>query len=483
MSARWDWLYLVTGWTLAGAALAFLLLALLRDRSRGRRRCPRCWYDMAATPGLTCPECGRDARAERRLHKTRRRWKLAAFSLLLLPAAYLTHSWPLIKAGGWAAPIPTRVLLEIYPFTGPGTKLGDELTVRTWLTIRPAGPIRTPTDEQLAMLITRASRGNWLARPLSDRWKRSYGELLRLLRTRVSFRDGNVAVYPGPRILTGSIDPAIKEWLSVPPAPRIRTRPKWPRGMPIAIDAEPETWWPECVTDSEEIIWSVNDGQAQGKGQFRYGRKLDIGLRGHIVVEGTIKVFQRDSMMQDQPTRHAASSPFRFEYDTVDSIDDIMQAATSPALEAFLTSGVTPVWDAQRGGMQFTLTQPMPPGFSDVAFAIVLEVLAGDRIIMTHHMRGIDIAKVLDGLCIQGDGSYADNDEDAARLRRGDVDSSWRLRIRTDPQGALSELDATRYWKGDFTIPMTAGKFDTRVRTTRTPVPAAPPKAPAPPPK
>ena len=28
------------------------------DRSRGRKRCPKCWYDMAYSSTLTCSECG-----------------------------------------------------------------------------------------------------------------------------------------------------------------------------------------------------------------------------------------------------------------------------------------------------------------------------------------------------------------------------------------------------------------------------------------
>ena len=80
-------------WAVGGALILFAALliawALFWDRARGRRRCPgrtfsRCWYDMRATDGLRCPECGRVWRTERQLHRTRRRWGWAWVGLLLL---------------------------------------------------------------------------------------------------------------------------------------------------------------------------------------------------------------------------------------------------------------------------------------------------------------------------------------------------------------------------------------------------------------
>ena len=68
-------------WTLAvtvfAAAMVFLYWGLWGDRSKDRLRCPKCWYRMEGSfvaGAFACPECGHDARQEKRLKKNHRRW-------------------------------------------------------------------------------------------------------------------------------------------------------------------------------------------------------------------------------------------------------------------------------------------------------------------------------------------------------------------------------------------------------------------------
>jgi hypothetical protein len=76
----------------AWLALGVLVIALLADwviqRFRRRRRCPRCWYSMQGSPGLTCSECGHEAKRERKLFKARKRWRLV---WVALPATLEHH--------------------------------------------------------------------------------------------------------------------------------------------------------------------------------------------------------------------------------------------------------------------------------------------------------------------------------------------------------------------------------------------------------
>src|ERR1043165_565093 len=119
-----DWLSHLLGWLLAGAGSLLLLWALFRDRSRGHRRCPKCWYDMDGTPGLRCPECGREAPTERSLLRTRRRRRTAALSLLILPAGYMLSCIPEVRKLGWPSFIPSTALVFLAPAKPPPAAAG-----------------------------------------------------------------------------------------------------------------------------------------------------------------------------------------------------------------------------------------------------------------------------------------------------------------------------------------------------------------------
>jgi hypothetical protein len=96
------WFY----WTVAGLVAAYgcrlLYRGVLRDRARGRPRCPGCWYDLGGAPTVaavdssraaltllpvTCPECGRVVKTRRQLHRIRRHWGAIVIGVLLISLA------------------------------------------------------------------------------------------------------------------------------------------------------------------------------------------------------------------------------------------------------------------------------------------------------------------------------------------------------------------------------------------------------------
>ena len=112
-------------WIVAGLALLMMGWALAWDRlrrlygptsQRAYRRCPKCWYDMRHTPGMTCSECGYTAKRERALRKSRHRWWWACAGCIIILAAtkftFLRHD---VRERGWIAIVPTTVLIAGLP--------------------------------------------------------------------------------------------------------------------------------------------------------------------------------------------------------------------------------------------------------------------------------------------------------------------------------------------------------------------------------
>ncbi len=131
-------LFWIGGGLIGLAGLALLWWALFADRSYGRRRCPKCWYDMSKTEGLRCPECGRNARREPSLHRTRRKWKWAAAAPLILLAAATLALQPKVQRDGWASVAPATILILALNMNDPQWAL-DGLQQRVEVDVSQTG--------------------------------------------------------------------------------------------------------------------------------------------------------------------------------------------------------------------------------------------------------------------------------------------------------------------------------------------------------
>ncbi|MBK7406234.1 MAG: hypothetical protein IPJ41_16920 [Phycisphaerales bacterium] len=97
--------FVLIGWGLRG------------DRSRGRRRCPRCWYDMRSTlheargASLRCPECGHAPRGERDLYRTRRFSRAVRLGAAFIAMGLGGQAVPRALRAGPIGLVPTTVLI------------------------------------------------------------------------------------------------------------------------------------------------------------------------------------------------------------------------------------------------------------------------------------------------------------------------------------------------------------------------------------
>lgn len=96
--------------------LSAIYVAFRFDPADGRRRCGKCWYDMSATPGLRCTECGREARNEKALLRTRRAPGLLVITVVIFASAYALYLVPKVRERGWGAAAPTTALIIGLPW-------------------------------------------------------------------------------------------------------------------------------------------------------------------------------------------------------------------------------------------------------------------------------------------------------------------------------------------------------------------------------
>lgn len=110
-----EWIIYLAATLLALIALVVLYRSMFADRSRGRRRCPKCWYDLGGISSLVCPECGKVARREAHTRRTRRRWLRASVGFITLLASACLAVWPTVRERGWASFLPNYVLVRLMP--------------------------------------------------------------------------------------------------------------------------------------------------------------------------------------------------------------------------------------------------------------------------------------------------------------------------------------------------------------------------------
>lgn len=422
---------------LMGVGVIVGVWGVVGDRSRGRRRCAGCWYDMKDAAGLVCPECGRAARSERGLFRARwSRRSLAVGVAAVGVGAYVMQAsvrmGPAPWREGWTAWVPTTVVVM-------------------------TAPVERAPQNALAKAVWQRSRDMW-------RWQE--------------------AVWARREIRAAS-DADLIEWLHV--------RRVWPAGqvMPLrlyAVEPFPTLAGPRlmvvrsvdgagvrmCATIDSWDTRSLH-GQCRapdwipadaGSGEFelpamevgRHEFELEMTLSGRW---GASRSVRHTLVVEVKPAGPEVITPV-----STPELDKVVAASLRAEFwpgpvkdhewddrsvpHARITMDDQFIFDSLYRG-----TYPAARGktFPDPAVAVVLRVMDGERVVCE--------VRIQDYGWTSSPGSV---DEEIKQAAWDDAAHEWRaevldrlvVNVRGDLSLAVKSLSSPRYWSGEINVPLRA---------------------------
>jgi hypothetical protein len=387
---------------LVGACL--LIKWLIGDRSKGRRRCPRCWYDMSGTPGLTCPECGTTVKAEHRLFQNRRRRSRLAVSAMLLLAASAIIGFQYSRKAGWTSLIPTPALVFlVHP---------DSVNVKN----------TTPTPSTLPGALYK----RWNAGTLTE-WESQL-----LMRRH-------------------------KHYL-------VRSRKHWPEGVPVAVEVvpvwtgrtRPETF--QIRPDGRQWVDRPSRKDTDGFMSVEFVENhvpwYMVSVVGKIQdVDPSVRSLNFDAQIRTGAQDDASTSiawsgkvsiPVRIGGTIHDLIKPDANATTTSAVQSALKLRI----ERMEGQTLLRIDVATPAGFEHTAIAVIGELTDGTTTISTPALLITQRrARLRPGVWTHYcpfDSSLPNNVDPAL----------WTLRVRGDAVESLNDFTADHYWSGSFSVPL-----------------------------
>lgn len=397
------WLFHASGWALAVGALLLALWALFWDRSRGRARCPKCWYDMRGSVGLRCPECGREARSSADFMRTRRRGMCLLLAMVVAVGAYLAYFTPRIRLAGWPGVMPTAALIWWVKRYEPPE-----------VYVQGRAPVPSGAASELGRRCGAGELWGW-------QW----------------------------RYLVSEFDV-------------IRCRPDWPAGTPwkVAVASPgwltsncsihamlpPELWYvPSYPPDATERVGKVPAMGIAVETQMLKPDSTIVLLRVCAAGwEGNFELLVRQVSRLDDAITPVRSS----------ELDETMKRVLRVGLRA--DANPSTGTDLLLGANLYREQGPVP---DDVAVGVTVELLRDDQVmgswpLLLHDSR-FALGHAVDWIRIAtpAPGWNLKDPSDAGR---------WKARVRGDAATALGDLRRSRYWAGEFEVPLQDYLLDQR---------------------
>ncbi len=410
---------------LALAGLVTIALAWRRQPSRGRRRCGRCWYDMAAVVGLKCPECGTTARSEAGLFRPKRfRRALGVGVLLLFAAAYVGLATSRMRPRGerWTRWIPTTVLVFIAPVDR--AERGHELAQAVWLRSR--------------------SMWGWQEAIVARREIASIpdSEIIGWLQVR--------GTWPAGETMPVRLVPEGK-FYSIAGPRQVDLRSTDGRGLRLrcSIDSWPVTW--SHTSSLREPDWNADEGSIRNRitlppmevGPHTFAFEMTLSGRG-----GASRTVTHSIVI-----------------DVVPPGSQVMTPVSTPAIDKTIADAVRvrlgdPSYPSFRVGLDSqSLFEalyrakyvPNTNWAPDPDVAVVIEILDGDRVFLTRKYEQWGWEQVGDS---PTDELMLVAIDPVTCEWNWDVISRLRVRVRGDEATAKWNFGTTRYWAGEVELPL-----------------------------
>jgi hypothetical protein len=427
--------------------------AMFGDRGRGKRRCPKCWYDMAYSPGMTCPECGAIVQRESDFQRTRRRPGVAVMAIVIC-AVLIIGVNEQMNDRGMLRHVPTAALIWTLPIAGGMDGfVGREIDRRA--------VAQKLSAEQWKKLMERCAAGGWSGAPPEDDWITDYGNYISAWRLR----------FMGDGALEAPL-------LAIPPRFEVATRDAWPAGAAPALTVRLEDWWPAGTECRVRAAPRVNGAAPltfyrSGESRFRpspfilYLPPLEPGTH-EVIVDFTVDR-RRIAEVQDEANGSSATAPVDDGWQPVGTyaislktkvqgrIEDLMQPRSSAALDAIVQQvfgnavrwtggGLSPV----RFGINVPAT--FTPELDDTAMGVSVELEREGVVARRLNLWWIAGSNGTDHARNYG---FEINYENLDLLRQLQEEEGWSLRVRGDPLIAMRAGDAIKqYWQGDVRVPI-----------------------------
>ena len=456
------WLFWIGGAVLALSGVALFYWAMFKDRARGRKRCPKCWYDLggiAAAPGtsfpITCSECGRVIKRERKLYKTRRRKRWAFAALLGILAAGWLSLMPKVDRDGWWSIVSNRMLIAGLPFAhdiddfwckemARRVELGTGIR-NPRFTSRFGQPDARLSRDEWRVFFARCVAGDWFARPTSPRWQQKYGELIHVW-TRGSFQIPSQDALAEEKIL-----------LQLPPVIRMEIRDRWPEDTPLVFQVRYDQWWPYQTGRRVHVkpqIAGAAEVTAFGNGELLIVDPVQTAGIHEFVFDVSLEWKPPGgSTVFEEGWESLGTRAIRVPVTIETKATQLMQPTSDPRIAAAFTGGPTVCLSRRRrNGNVFVSPvldmRPVSPQlFRGVGFGIVAEFMQGNEVVAS-------TSYWWPGGMKDDINWGSDFSGDLDRLKQSQEDGTWTVRIRGDPEVALRVEDCQRFWQGEVTIPL-----------------------------